>query len=112
MSEALIEPVLSRADSTGMPCYLETFSEKRLSFYKDFGFRITGAGRIPDEGPNFWAMTRAAGSAGLVSIGAKEKSVSKNRWNDSAGRETMAGHEHNAVSQRNAARIPEERCVV
>ena len=60
ISETLIEPVLSRADSTGMPCYLETFSEKRLAFYKDFSFRITGAGRIPDGGPNFWAMTRAA----------------------------------------------------
>jgi hypothetical protein len=43
-----------------MPCYLETFSEKRLAFYKNYGFRITGAGRIPGGGPNFWAMTRAA----------------------------------------------------
>ena len=58
IAETLIDPVLSRADSTGTPCYLETFSEKRLAFYIDFGFRITGAGRIPDGGPNFWAMTR------------------------------------------------------
>src|SRR5262245_15067332 len=43
---ALIEPVLSRADSTGMPCYLETFNGKRLGFYKSHGFRITGAGTI------------------------------------------------------------------
>jgi len=60
IGEALIEPVLSRADSTGSPCYLETFSEKTLAFYKDYGFQITGAGRIPDGGPNFWAMTRPA----------------------------------------------------
>jgi hypothetical protein len=58
LSQALIEPVLSQADSTGTPCYLETFNEKRLPFYKAFGFRIAGAGRIPDGGPNFWAMTR------------------------------------------------------
>ncbi|OLC33711.1 MAG: hypothetical protein AUH28_10275 [Acidobacteria bacterium 13_1_40CM_56_16] len=57
---ALIEPVLSRADSTGMPCYLETFNEKRLGFYKNHGFRIAGAGKIPGGGPSFWAMTRAA----------------------------------------------------
>jgi hypothetical protein len=63
IGDALIAPVLSRADSTGMPCYLETFSEKRLGFYKDFGFRITGAGRIPDGGPNFWAMMRAHASS-------------------------------------------------
>jgi len=57
---ALIEPVLSRADSTGMPCYLETFNEKRLRFYKNHGFHITGAGKIGGDGPSFWAMTRAA----------------------------------------------------
>ncbi len=57
---ALIEPVLSRADSTGMACYLETFNEKRLGFYKNHGFRIAGAGKIPGGGPSFWAMTRAA----------------------------------------------------
>jgi hypothetical protein len=59
IGETLIEPVLLRADSMGTPCYLETFSEERLAFYKEFGFHITGAGRIPDGGPNFWAMTRA-----------------------------------------------------
>jgi hypothetical protein len=60
IGEALIEPVLLRADSSGIPCYLETFSEEKLAFYKSYGFRITGAGRIPGGGPNFWAMTRAA----------------------------------------------------
>ena len=60
VAEALMQPVLSRADSTGMPCYLETFSEKRLAFYEDRGFRITGAGRIGASGPNFWTMGRTA----------------------------------------------------
>jgi hypothetical protein len=54
----LIEPVLRRADSTGLPCYLETFDEKSLPFYKRHGFRITGAGRIVGDGPSFWVMTR------------------------------------------------------
>jgi len=60
VAEALMQPVLSRADSTGMPCYLETFSEKRLAFYEDCGFRIIGAGRIGAGGPNFWTMGRTA----------------------------------------------------
>jgi hypothetical protein len=58
--KSLIEPVLSCAESAEVFCYLETFSESTLVFYKECGFRIAGAGRIPDGGPNFWAMTRPA----------------------------------------------------
>jgi GNAT superfamily N-acetyltransferase len=55
---ALIEPVLSRADSDGLACYLETFDERALPFYEERGFRIVGAGRIPAGGPNFWALMK------------------------------------------------------
>ncbi len=57
--KALIEPVLARADSDGLPCYLETFDENSVLFYENLGFRIEGAGQIPWGGPNFWAMMRA-----------------------------------------------------
>src|SRR5262245_30048037 len=30
----LVEPLLARADSRGLPCYVETFNEKDLPFYK------------------------------------------------------------------------------
>ena len=60
----LMEPVLSRAYITGVPCYLETFNEGRLRFYEDYGFRIAGAGQVPGGGPPFWAMTRR-GSANV-----------------------------------------------
>ena len=53
-----IEPILERADSSGLPCYLETFNDKNLSFYKDEGFRIAAAGNIPHGGLDFWAMIR------------------------------------------------------
>jgi hypothetical protein len=59
ISETLIAPILSRADSTGTSCYTETFDEKRLGFYKRQGFQITGAGKIPGGGPQFWALIRA-----------------------------------------------------
>jgi len=55
---ALIEPILSRADADGLPCYLETFHERNLPFYEKLGFRIEGGGHVPGGGPNFWAMMR------------------------------------------------------
>ena len=59
IGEALIEPVLLRADSTWTPCYLETFDGEKLEFYRSYGFQIVGAGRVPGGGPDFWALTRA-----------------------------------------------------
>jgi hypothetical protein len=56
---ALLQPVLSRADSDGSYCYLETLQERSLSFYEAQGFRIEGSGRITRSGPRFWAMIRA-----------------------------------------------------
>lgn len=55
---ALVEQVLSRADAEHHPCYLETFNEETLPFYKSLGFRIEGAGDISKNGPNFWALMR------------------------------------------------------
>jgi hypothetical protein len=54
---ALIEPVLARADSDGLPCYVEIFNPTNLPFYKKRGFRIEASGRI-HRGPNFWALLR------------------------------------------------------
>jgi hypothetical protein len=56
--EVLIEPVLSRAHSDGVPCHVDTFDETTLCFYEACGFRVSGAGRIPG-GPMFWSMVRA-----------------------------------------------------
>jgi ribosomal protein S18 acetylase RimI-like enzyme len=56
---ALIQPVLSQADSDRLPCYVETFRERDLSFYEEHGFRIFGVGRVPSDGPVFWSMMRA-----------------------------------------------------
>jgi hypothetical protein len=58
IAESLIKPIVVQADSTQTPCYLETFNEKWLTVFEHLGFAITGAGRIPDGGPNFWAMMR------------------------------------------------------
>jgi hypothetical protein len=55
---ALVEPVLSRSDRDRLPCYVETFDEALLPFYKEYGFQIAGAGQAPRGGPSFWAMIR------------------------------------------------------
>jgi integrase len=59
MAAALISPVLSRADSEGVSCYVETFLESDLPLYEEHGFRIEGSGRVPGSGPIFWIMMRA-----------------------------------------------------
>jgi len=59
VANANLLSALSPADLTGMSCYLETFNEKKIGFYKNHGFRISGAGRIPGGGPPLWAMIRA-----------------------------------------------------
>jgi len=55
---ALLDPILAEADWDLQPCYVETFDEKDLLFYGQRGFRITGAGKIPKGGPNFWTLLR------------------------------------------------------
>jgi len=54
----LLNPVLTEADWDLRPCYVETFDERDLPFYEQQGFRITGAGEIPNGGPNFWTLIR------------------------------------------------------
>ena len=55
VASLLMEPLLKRADSEGLPCYLETFNGKDLRFYERQGFRIAGGGKIPRGGPDFWS---------------------------------------------------------
>jgi ribosomal protein S18 acetylase RimI-like enzyme len=54
----LIQPTLARADADGLPCYLETATEKNVRFYRKHGFEVLAEERIPGGGPRFWAMVR------------------------------------------------------
>ncbi len=56
---ALMQPLLARVDAAGLPCYLETLSERNLPFYRRHGFEITFSGKVPDGGPMAWAMVRS-----------------------------------------------------
>jgi len=54
----LLEPALRRARAEGLPCYLETFKERNLPFYRRFGFEVAAQASAPGGGPPFWTMAR------------------------------------------------------
>ncbi len=56
----LIQPIIARADSDGLPCYLETMKERNVTFYQKHGFVVVVEGDLPKGGPYFWTMKREA----------------------------------------------------
>jgi len=56
----LIQPVLRRADLSGLDCYLETMKTRNVIFYKRHGFGVEAEGHLPDDGPYYWTMSRRA----------------------------------------------------
>jgi GNAT superfamily N-acetyltransferase len=54
----LMQPTLERADSAGLPTYLEASSERSAALYERLGFRHTGAFELPGGGPLVWPMLR------------------------------------------------------
>jgi ribosomal protein S18 acetylase RimI-like enzyme len=58
IGSALIRPVLGRADSEGLFCYLETEKERNLPFYRMHGFEVAAEDDLPNDGPHFWTMRR------------------------------------------------------
>jgi len=51
---AVLRPGLARAAADGLPCYLETFAERNLSFYRRLGFEVLAADVEPSSGLSFW----------------------------------------------------------
>ena len=60
VGSALIQPVLARADSEGLPCYLETTKAINVPFYQRHGFEVVLEDDMPGGGPRFWTMKRDA----------------------------------------------------
>lgn len=58
LGPALLEPVLTQADTDGVPCYLETFRERTAAFYDRIGFDVVRTDAVPGGGPPFWCMVR------------------------------------------------------
>jgi GNAT superfamily N-acetyltransferase len=58
-ASAALGPVLARASADGTPCYLETFAERNLAFYRRHGFEVVVDATHPGTGIRCWGMLRS-----------------------------------------------------
>lgn len=58
LGSALLAPGLMQADQAGLPCYLETFHQPNLLFYRQHGFEVVVNQVEPGRGVEFWTMKR------------------------------------------------------
>ena len=64
VGSALVQAGTVRADAAQQLCYLETFSEQNVRFYRRHGFEVTSSGDVLiPGGPPFWFMKRVPGQA-------------------------------------------------
>ena len=75
----LIQPILARADSDGIPCYVESVDERNLTFYQRHGFEIVKDGQVPNSGLQVWILVRkpacATASILLHSISSRNRAA-------------------------------------
>lgn len=58
LGAGLLEPILARADSARLPCYLETNSPEAIRFYQRLGFAVALEYPTSIPGLRLWAMRR------------------------------------------------------
>jgi GNAT superfamily N-acetyltransferase len=63
MGSALMQPTLQRADSAGLPTYIEASSERSAALYERLGFVHMDVLELPEGGPPVWLMQRPATGA-------------------------------------------------
>jgi GNAT superfamily N-acetyltransferase len=68
IGSALLQPLLARADTEALPCYLETGVARHVGFYERQGFQVVAEGGLPRGGPCLWAMLRTPHRACLPPI--------------------------------------------
>jgi ribosomal protein S18 acetylase RimI-like enzyme len=58
LGRALLEPTLRHADQSGTSCFLETFGNAALRFYRRLGFNEVAEHWEPTTGAHYWIMLR------------------------------------------------------
>lgn len=59
----LMRPMLAWTDGEGLPCYLETLTERNVSIYKRFGFKVVHEGSPPGTDLPVVCLLREPGGA-------------------------------------------------
>ncbi|MGL5872611.1 MAG: GNAT family N-acetyltransferase [Xenococcaceae cyanobacterium] len=54
----LLQPILQTADKEGLPCYLETSTDRAVRFYQKNGFEITNTFKLSQNNLQLWTMKR------------------------------------------------------
>lgn len=63
VGSALMRPTLQRADSAGLPTYIEASSERSAALYERLGFVHLDVLELPEGGPPVWRMRRPPAGA-------------------------------------------------
>ena len=63
VGSALMQPTLERADSAGLPTYIEGSSERSAALYERLGFVHMDVLELPEGGPPVWLMRRPPAGA-------------------------------------------------
>ncbi len=58
LGSALMQPTLQRADSAGLPTYIEASTQRSAALYEQLGFRHLDVLELPEGGPPLWPMRR------------------------------------------------------
>jgi GNAT superfamily N-acetyltransferase len=69
LGRKLLQPTLEEADRAGVTCYLETFSQRNLSFYQRLGFAAAARFSEPTTGAVYAVMVRFPGLKGKTGVG-------------------------------------------
>ncbi len=56
----LLRHMLTKMDTAGIPCYLETLEEQNVRLYEHFGFTVADEYTIPGTSFTNWAMLTKA----------------------------------------------------
>ncbi len=65
---ALMQPALARADSAGLPAYIEASTQRSAALYARLGFVHMDVLDLPDGGPPVWPMRRPPEPPGAVDV--------------------------------------------
>ena len=58
LGSALMQPTLQRADSAGVPTYIEASTQRSAALYERLGFHHLDVLELPEGGPPLWLMRR------------------------------------------------------